>query len=133
MESRAGAEAGGGMISLDLPMPPSLNGAFPTVRRGASFQRVASKKYLAWKQEAGWLVKTQLRGDRIAGPFDASIAILKTDNRRSDIDNRVKPVLDLLVSLGVVDDDSLCRRVTAKWVREAQAPCRVTLTPAEAA
>ena len=50
---------------------------------------------------------------RVVGKFAALISIGRV-NRRCDIDNRIKPILDLLKG-DVIEDDSLCERVSAGW------------------
>ena len=87
------------MIRLELPLPPSTNGAYVN-RPGKG--RARSAKHAAWKREAGWLIKIAKPG-KIAGPY--RFTILLPIGMRGDISNRVKLAEDLLVELGVTPDD----------------------------
>jgi Holliday junction resolvase RusA-like endonuclease len=96
------------MIVLDLPMPPSANLIWRTAR-GRTYR---SPDYAAWREQAGWLVK----GCKpVAGPVRVEIAV--SQKARGDIDNRIKPVLDVLVAGGLIagDDKKTVRSVYAYW------------------
>src|SRR5215510_1967314 len=109
-------------IILTLPAPPTTNNLFINARRKG---RVMSPHYRAWRHEAGWDVKGQRPG-RIAGEWEIDIAL--PAGLTGDLDNYAKPVCDLLVELGIVDDDKFCRRLSiAKAV--TLGPVIVTLTP----
>jgi crossover junction endodeoxyribonuclease RusA len=87
------------MIRIELPLPPSANGAYVNVPgRG----RVPSKAHKAWKNEAGWLVQRQ-RFRAIQGRYRFEIHL--PDRMRGDVDGRIKLAQDLLVELGVTPDD----------------------------
>lgn len=77
---------------------PSANNLFVNRRGG----RARSPEYLQWQNDAGWLIKArQPRATK--GPV--AILIEAPVNRKRDIDNIQKPVIDLLVKLGLIDDD----------------------------
>jgi len=38
--------------------------------------------------------------------------------RKTDLDNRIKPTLDLLQSSGVLEDDSLVHHLDVRWSRD---------------
>lgn len=99
-------------ILLELPVPPSVNSAFATSQNGG---RHHSQTYNAWETQAGWEIKQQ-RSGRIMGPVEVSIVIGKR-KQRSDIDNRIKPLLDLLVKHQIIeaDHDACLQRVSAEW------------------
>lgn len=94
-------------IVLTLPVPPSLNNAFVNTHRG----RVKSAGYKAWLRVASAEAMMQ-RQRRIAGRYD--LAVLLPRSMRGDIDNRIKPISDLMVTLGLIDDDSLADSVMAR-------------------
>ena len=127
------------MIVVSLPLPPSLNNLFPTVMTDKGPKRVKSGAYRAWLKEAGWLAKAA-RG-RVSGPFVATLVCDRpADKRKHDLDGLAKAPLDLLTSLGLIDDDSLAERVTLEWSSPASAPVKsttpmvkVTIAPLEAA
>lgn len=99
------------MIELQLPFPPSANRLWR--RAGHTIHK--SKTYTDWLRDAGWQVIAQKAGG-IAGPYTLSIQAKRPDKRRRDIDNIIKPISDLLMSVGAVEDDSHCEMVSARWV-----------------
>jgi Holliday junction resolvase RusA-like endonuclease len=97
-------------IKLDLPISPSVNLAYINLPgRG----RAKSKIYKAWAKAAGWEVRVQ-NPKPVTGDYKVCL-LMHRPNARSDVDNRTKPVLDLLVGLGVTPDDSRATEVVAKW------------------
>jgi crossover junction endodeoxyribonuclease RusA len=94
-------------------MPPSTNGIW---RGGTGGRHYLSAKYKAWREGTSLLARSQAKGKRIAGPYAIQIDARRPDKRRRDIDNIIKPTLDLLALIGVTDDDSECQLVEAKWV-----------------
>ncbi len=84
---------------FSIPPPPSVNSAFRNV---AGKGRVKTREYQAWRNNAVALLMGTVKA-RVAGPF--SVAINLPWNMRGDIDNRVKGIIDALVSSGKVDDD----------------------------
>lgn len=112
---------------LEIPRPPSANTAFRNLAGGG---RAKTRGYRAWREEAGWTVKTQSPA-KITGEFEVEIVCPRPDNRRRDIDNLIKPTLDLLVLAGVTPDDSRCRKVSAEWgAVHKKKPMRVTVRAA---
>jgi Holliday junction resolvase RusA-like endonuclease len=81
-----------------LPLPPSLNNAFINSPRG----RYSSPAYKAWQFLAAERLTLQ-SWDMPSPPYGVTIRV--NINHKSDIDNRVKPVLDLLVKHGVLTGD----------------------------
>jgi Holliday junction resolvase RusA-like endonuclease len=90
--------------------PPSLNNMFANV---AKVGRVKSKRYKTWIAAAGWDANGK---GTCSGPFKL-VLTLSTHHRRSnaDLDNRIKPVLDLLVTHGIIDGDEKCEAIHASW------------------
>ena len=93
-------------------LPPSVNECFSNVTGKG---RVKTERYRSWANAAGYDFK---RKGAIKGPFTCSI-IIDRDLRHklSDIDNRIKPTMDLLQTHGIIENDNLCERVTAEWGR----------------
>ena len=111
-------------MEFRLPFPPSVNGMYLNVHgRG----RAKTDAYEKWKSDAGWELKAQ-RVKPIAGVVEIKIDLDET--RRGDADNRTKAVLDLLVTHGVIRNDSkkFVRRVSIGW--EAVTGCRVSIVSA---
>lgn len=96
--------------SLTFRSPPSANAMY---RNAPGKGRVKTKVYQDWIKAAGWEVAVQNPGC-ISGPYHLQISV-KRASLRKDIDNFCKPVSDLLVSMGVVDDDSDAESVSAYW------------------
>jgi crossover junction endodeoxyribonuclease RusA len=112
-------------LIFELPFPPTVNNLFVNGKSG----RFVSPQYKAWKIEAGTIAKAQAKGARIPGPYALELQLSRPDKRRRDASNYIKPVEDLLVWLGITDDDSECQFVSAEWVgrgvgvRVAVRPC----------
>ncbi len=98
-------------VHLVLPFPPSVNNLFINLKSGG---RAPSARYKAWVTEAGWEAKRQRPG-KVVGPYTLCIRAGRPDARKRDIDNLAKPVNDLLKTLGVIEDDSLCQRLEMSW------------------
>jgi crossover junction endodeoxyribonuclease RusA len=99
------------LIELKLPLPPSANAIWRS-NRGHVHKSAA---YKAWLSEAGWEVRAQ-HPDKVSGSYCLAIKAVRPDKRRRDIDNLIKPVSDLLCSVGVIEDDSYCEKVSAQWI-----------------
>ena len=84
-----------------VPWPPSLNTMYPT-RDG---RRRLSGKAAKWKRHALEELGLQ-RAQRVAGPAKVMIALHPNSKRLFDLDNKVKAILDLLKTAGVVEDDN---------------------------
>lgn len=115
------------MIRIVLPFPPSTNNLFANAAKGHG--RFKSAKYKAWEKLAAVGVKDNHR--QSLGPYSISIALRAPDKRARDIGNLEKAVSDLLVSHGVVKDDSYCRRLEMCWVDTMQEECVVLVQPYE--
>lgn len=100
-------------VTYELPhMPPSTNNLYANVPgRG----RVKTRQYEDWLQTMGLLLRRQGLG-RLTGRVDVVIS-LEDKHPRRDCDNAAKPCLDLLVKLGVLQDDNskFVRSVKAEW------------------
>jgi Holliday junction resolvase RusA-like endonuclease len=114
-------------ITLDLPMPPSINALW---RAGKGRVR-RSLPYTQWIKRADahcMAGRTFHRHHAIAGPFKATI--LFRQGARGDLDNRAKAVLDWAQSRELVTDDKNCQTLILEWVSPDFAPdgCRLILT-----
>jgi len=74
-----------------------------------------SNAYVAWLMLAGVEARRQ-KPSRISGPYHLIIQAARPDKRRRDLDNLLKPISDLLVSVGVIRDDCECEMISARWV-----------------
>lgn len=106
------------VIVLTRP-PPSVNHMF---RTGDGNRRYRSSEYNTWKKEAGWEVASQRP---LKFLDDVAVVIeLKRPRINADVDNRIKPALDLLTGL-VWPDDRQVVEVTARWADIEG--CRITV------
>ncbi|MBU3640001.1 RusA family crossover junction endodeoxyribonuclease [Polynucleobacter sp. AP-RePozz3-80-G7] len=90
------------VATLILPLPPTINSYYATVRN----RRIVSADGRAFKK----YVSDYCLVNRVA-KFGSSRILLAmlihpADKRRSDINNRIKALEDALVEAGVMDDDS---------------------------
>jgi crossover junction endodeoxyribonuclease RusA len=99
------------MIRLELPLAPSTNRLWRVGKGGRMYR---SAEYMAWLEEAGWMIKEQTK-NQIFGSYIVHISATKPDKRRRDLDNLLKATSDLLVKSRIVEDDSECRAIAAEW------------------
>lgn len=100
------------MIRFEIPQPPSTNALYRNVPGKG---RVRSNAYKRWQAEAGWQLQLARPG-HIVGPVNVAYTIPRpTDRRRRDIDNLGKPLNDLLVKHGVIEDDSRVQAVSLAY------------------
>lgn len=97
-------------IVLELPhLPPSTNHLyFNLPGRGG---RAKTAKYVDWLNSAGLILNPQIKG-RVTGRVDIQILVEDCHPQR-DASNLTKPLEDLLVKCGVIEDDR------AKFVRSS--------------
>ena len=119
------------MVTFRIPQPPSVNNLYRNVPGKG---RVRSNEYRRWQTEAGWQVQATQPG-QVSGAVTVSYQIPRPqDRRRRDIDNLAKPLNDLLVKHGVIEDDSRVQTVTLAYadVSEIVATVEPAVTEAQA-
>ena len=91
-------------VSLVLPWPPSLNHYYRSVkdrvliaRAGRAYQRVVAKEAMIQR------ARNRFGRERLRLEITAHVP----DNRRRDLDNMLKAMLDALQSARVIDNDEL--------------------------
>lgn len=87
---------------IALPLPPSVNMMFINARNATGRGRFPSPTYKAWKKKAAELLTLQ-SWDMPAPPYGVTIRV--NINHQSDLDNRIKPLIDLLVKHGILTGD----------------------------
>lgn len=93
-----------------LSLPPSTNNLFMNAKgRG----RVKSKQYREWIEDNGHAAGSLKTPDRF--PVRVCLKVGGKLNVRRDLDNLIKPCLDLLVSVGVLPDDSWKYVTGGRW------------------
>lgn len=115
------------MIRLSLPYPPSAWDLYT----GWGKTRRLSDEYRKWREDCGHFIRGR-NEHPINVPFSCFIA-LKRPNKRQDLDNRSKAILDALQHYGVIKNDNLLERLTMQWDAGLDAECVVIVQPAEEA
>jgi len=114
-------------LTFDLPMPPSVNGMYRNVTGKG---RVKTKEAKAWAHEAQWMLIAQRNRSSqhrcIVGPVAVTVEAYRPGNKRRDLDNILKALLDLLTASKTIKDDSQVMSIHARWV-DAGPPCTITV------
>lgn len=95
-------------IIFKLPVPPSVNNLYVNHRGslGGKKGRVKGAFYRAWLHDAGWEIRRQTMGfEPPMFPGTVAVDIKAPLNRRRDLDNSLKALLDVLVKMGIIVDD----------------------------
>lgn len=116
-------------LFLTCTTPPSVNETLINGGRGKK-GRTAAKRYDEWKRRALWELTSQ-KLHAFACPVLVFVAVDRM-NERADIDNRLKPLLDILKRVGVYRDDSLVTGIAAAWGPTKLTQTRVAIVPAVA-
>lgn len=112
---------------VNLPFPPSANTMFRNLsdaersriaagmarkgKRGMPPTRSPDARYVEWRKVAHTYIQLS-KMPRFDRPVVVTIILTPPDNRNSDADNRVKPVMDALKNAHILPDDS------NRWVYE---------------
>jgi Holliday junction resolvase RusA-like endonuclease len=144
------------MITLKLPVPPSLNNMFPSKRgkktvavpgNGVRLTREAyrdavtaaetkglgrtkSREYKDWIKRADAMFMMQRVADRknfVEGRLATFQVRIRVPKIRGDIDNRIKAILDFLVRVGLTLDDRYARCVAIEEDLTLKGECVVTI------
>jgi Holliday junction resolvase RusA-like endonuclease len=104
-------------LELRLPTPPSVNHLFATIPGKNGPLRVKSEAYKSWQVEAGyapgWQRLTEDRHNAI--PWRCEIVAYGLAAAR-DVDNLIKPTLDLICTMTGLRDNAPLREVRAQRV-----------------
>ena len=95
-------------VVINFPRPPSANRMFlrQMTRRG---RRDLTPEYKAWRDTAGWAVKMQIVGlETITSKFNIVVEVPLSS--RIDLDNNLKPILDLAQNMGIIRQRPELRR-----------------------
>ena len=109
---------------IRLPFPPSANALYKN--KAGARGRAKTPAYETWICEAGNALIRQ-RPHRFLSPVRIDVELGLPNRRLRDIDNTLKPIKDLLVRHGVIQDDSF-KFVTALSVRLADIEPGVIVT-----
>ncbi len=109
----AGDIPGTKVVTVTLPVPPSVNHAFYNAYRQG---RKKTKAYREWRTEAGWEINIQKPGKVLgAVAIDYLVSPVFHVKRKRDLDNFLKPLSDALVDLDLIEDDSLIVDLRIRW------------------
>lgn len=117
-------------LHLTLPLPLSLNNAYPTSKAGKRYLTTAGKR---WKLAAAYLIRSAATAQGFAVSEKARLALSMVlhfaDNRRCDISNRVKMAEDALAESLGFDDCRIDRLDVSRGPVDKDNPrCEVRLT-----
>lgn len=101
------------MLKAVLPKPPSINHIYGFTSRGGFARSYITKEGKNWFDEAALKLKAQIKKKKPI-ESDLEITIDLYTARRQDVDNIVKPILDLLQKNNVVVNDSQIYRLTVE-------------------
>ena len=97
---------------IDLPRPPSVNRFMGKLgNRSPAFQ--------SWMSEADfqfWEARKN-RGAlaRIPGHFEVEFIFNPSIQRKADLDNCIKPLLDWMQRVELIENDKFCDQILARW------------------
>ena len=112
-------------IVLHMTVPPSANRMW-LLTRTRRRTRQLTPEYAAWRDSAGWEVRRQMVGiEEITCRFDIDIEV---PAGRGDLDNLIKPALDLLQLVHVISNDGNAAAVSIRQ-RVGRDGCMVAITP----
>ncbi len=110
-------------MTYDLPLPPSVNALYKNTPNG----RAKTDNYLDWIT----LARSALRKQKGRPIFDpVRLRYLVTETSRIDLGNHEKPLTDLLVFHGILENDSkkFVRGISLEWSPEVEG-VRVVIEP----
>ena len=92
---------------------PSKKNQRQTFVKNGRIINIPSKRYKEWHDQAMW----QLKGSKkLKPPYEITMVFWMKDNRRTDLDNKVGSVLDLLQDVGIIEDDCWQKLTSIKAV-----------------
>ena len=109
LSNRPPATAGG--LVAALPWPPSVNSYWRSPPRLG--RTILSERGRAYREAAVQLLMVQrLHGRLTPGRLSIVLSAFPPDERTRDLDNLLKPVLDVLTHAGTIEDDGQFDRLT---------------------
>jgi len=95
----------GSLVQIYMDWPPTVNNYYTVTQGPGKGRKILSKRGKAWKAEQ--LIQLRIQGvpQYTDGTFAVSITACPPDRRRRDLDNILKPALDVLVDYRVIPDD----------------------------
>lgn len=107
-----------GSLNLILPFPPSVNSYWRSPNSGPlAGSHLISAKGRSFRSAVIASVIEQLHQfpKPRADDVDIALVLYPPDNRRRDLDNYLKALLDALTHAGIWGDDSQIKRLLVEW------------------
>jgi crossover junction endodeoxyribonuclease RusA len=98
-------------IYAHLSFPPSANRMYRNI--GAN-RTIMSKVYREWKTSNVRSIDVK-NGFIYPSAVSIELAITPPDKRNRDLDNYIKPVLDVLEASGILENDNMVKRLNVFW------------------
>ncbi len=99
------------MIELQLPWPPTTNNLYTSYRSKSKgkIRRLLSPEAKAYKGKVAWICRSQLGSyEPLKGRIHMAMKLHAPNERRCDLDNRLKIVQDALTDARVwIDDEQI--------------------------
>ena len=92
-------------MNFTLPWPPTVNHYY-TVARGRKILSTKGRKYKEDGVLLAVIASSEMDYKILKGPISVFIRAYPPDKRKRDLDNLLKPVLDVLTTAGIYKDDS---------------------------
>jgi crossover junction endodeoxyribonuclease RusA len=125
---------------LTLPMPPTVNEAWILVpyydKEGdgkLKVRKVLTDEHRQFRSTVigrvkGDMLRNELRDQPLLGRLEMVVMLFFANRRRTDVDNRVKPLQDALTHAGAYKDDSqIDELVVRRTIQSGPEACRVCL------
>jgi Holliday junction resolvase RusA-like endonuclease len=97
------------MLEVELPYPPSINHYW----RRVGLKTLISREGRRFRERVVRIL-ADLRLEKLSGSLAVDVEVYPPDNRRRDIDNTQKALLDALQHGGAYGDDSQIVRLNAE-------------------
>lgn len=90
------------IMQIPMETPSKKNSRVTDRRTGRSFP---SKRYVEWHRAATLWLRSHYPCGRIEGPLKITLSFTHPTLRRKDADNGTNSIFDLLVDVGILQDD----------------------------
>lgn len=113
-------------------LPPSVNHIWRHGRNRVTGkpQTYRTSEYTTWLRSVEWEAKAQaVKQPKWTTPVYMTVAI-KRPRSNADVDNRIKPLADLMQHVGVLENDKLIHGVNIYWSEEVDT-VEIAITAAE--
>ena len=114
------------LLSLDFAgLPPSVNQMYRTSKGSKRYKKPEVSE---WQEEIAALIRQAWsKTSPYTGEVEVHILFTVSSNRRWDVDNRLKALLDCLAYGGVIHDDSQIWGIVAARVKGETSTTKITM------